>query len=198
MKARFLVLLLTLATLTGQKAFAQSFPLKAGTFSSTVTGSLAVCLNPTTFALEACTTKGVLVAPITVLVVGSNVSDAKGNACSSVVETDSDFPVDASPPLVTMNEHSVSKLTTYDPNTGVGDGTSITYIGGQCKGALFDSTGATVASTGTFHVVVSENGNRVDAIQVTRRLFAVRSQPVADHGHSLNQSREGQRDLPLS
>jgi len=164
MKARFLVLLLTLATLTGQKAFAQSFPLKAGTFSSTVTGSLAVCLNPTTFALEACTTKGVLVAPLTVLSVGRGVGDAKGNACSSVVETDSDFPVDASPPLVTKNEHVVAKLTTYDPTTGVGDGTSTTYTGGQCKGASFDSTGATVASTGTFHDVVSENGNRADLI----------------------------------
>jgi len=129
MKARFLVLLLMLATLTSQKALAQNFPLKARTFSSTVTGSLAICLNPTTFALEACTTKGVLVAPLTVLSVGRGVGDAKGNACSSVVETDSDFPVDASPPLVTKNEHVVAKLTTYDPTTGVGDGTSTTYTG---------------------------------------------------------------------
>jgi hypothetical protein len=164
MKACFLVLLLMLATLTSQKALAQSFPLKAGTFSTTVTGSIAVCLNPTTFVEEACTTKGVFVAPITVLSVGRGVADAQGNACASVVETDSDFPVDASPPLVTKNEHNVTKLTTYDSNTGVGDATGTTYTGGHCNGASFDSTGATVASTSTAHIVVSENGNRVDAI----------------------------------
>jgi len=180
MKARFLVLLLTLATFTGQKALAQSFPLKAGTSSTTTTGSIAICLNPKTFAEEDCTTKGVLAVPITVLSVGRNVSDAKGNSCSSMVETDSAFPVNALPPVITKNEHGVSKLTTYDPSTGVGDGVVTIYIAGHCNGASFDSTGATVASTGTFHVVVSENGNRVDAIQVTRRLFAVHSRPVAD------------------
>ena len=39
-----------------------------------------------------------------------------------------------------------------------------TYTGGHCNGASFDRTGATVASKGTDHLVVSENGNRVDAI----------------------------------
>ena len=81
MKARCLLLLLILVSFTSQKALAQSFPLKAGTFSQTVTGSIAVCLNPTTFAEEACTTRGVLAAPITVLSVGRLVGDAKGNSC---------------------------------------------------------------------------------------------------------------------
>lgn len=164
MKALFAILLVMLAALASQKALAQPFPLKAGTFSTTLTGLLAICLNPTTFVEEACTTKGVIAAPLTVLSVGRIVGDAEGNSCSSVVETDSDFPVDASRPFVTLNEHGVGKLTNYDPNTGVGDGTVTTYTGGHCNGASFDRTGATVASKGTDHLVVSENGNRADAI----------------------------------
>jgi hypothetical protein len=164
MKARCLVLLLMLATFTGQKALAQSFPLKAGSSSITATGSVAVCLNPTTFANEACTTTGVLVVPLTVLSVGRNVSDAEGNTCASVAETDTVFPANAFLPIVTKNEHNVSKLTSYDPNTGVGVGTNTSYIGGHCNGAWFDSAGATKNSTSTFRIVVSENGNRVDGI----------------------------------
>lgn len=119
MKARFVILLVMLAAFASQKALAQPFPLKPGTFSTTLTGSLAICLNPTTFVEEACTTKGVIAGPLTVLSVGRIVGDAEGNSCSSVVETDSDFPVDASPPFVTLNEHGVGKLTNYDANTGV-------------------------------------------------------------------------------
>jgi hypothetical protein len=70
MKSRYAVLLV-MAIFTGlilsQKAIAGDTPsrgdhgqspLGVGQFSSTLQGSLAVCLNPTTFAEESCGTAG--------------------------------------------------------------------------------------------------------------------------------------------
>jgi hypothetical protein len=170
MKARYVVLLIMLAACTSQTALAQStatgvnLPLKAGQFSTTTTGSIAICLNPTTFVEEACTTKGVIAAPLTVVSVGNGTGTAQGTGCESIVETDSDFPVDASPPLVTPNEHIVFKITDYDLTTGAGDDSFTGNVGGHCNGANFVSTGATQVSSGTGHFNVSENGNRVDGL----------------------------------
>jgi hypothetical protein len=65
MNARYTVLLVMLAVFASQKAMAQdtsvSIPLPSGAFSIADTGSPAICLNPTTFAEQACTAKGVLV-----------------------------------------------------------------------------------------------------------------------------------------
>lgn len=47
--------------------------------SSTLQGSLAICLNPSTFAEESCTTSGVLVAPLSVLQNGAVTWDEQGN-----------------------------------------------------------------------------------------------------------------------
>ena len=164
MKARYAVLLVMLAPFASQKALADGIPIRAGTYSVTTTGSIAVCIKPTTpFPEEACTTKGVFVAPVTVLSVGHGTGDAEGG-CQSIVETDSDFPVDASPPLVTPNEHVTYTITDYDPNTGTGDDSFIGYVGGHCNGTSFDKTGATEVSSGTGHFTVSENGNRVDGL----------------------------------
>ena len=51
---------------------------------------------------------------------------------------------------------------TYDPATGVGDAPGKNYTGGTCKGAIFDSTGATLTGSFTIHFVVSDNGKRID------------------------------------
>jgi hypothetical protein len=96
--------------------------------------------------------------------VGNGTGDAQGNFCASIVETDSDFPVDATAPFVTLNEHVVSKVTSYNPHTGTGNNTFIGYTGGHCVGASFDKTGATQVSSGAGHFTVSENGNRVDGL----------------------------------
>jgi len=170
MKARYVVFLIILAACTSQTALAQStgtgvnLPLKAGQFSTTTTGSVAICLNPTTFVEEACTTTGALAVPLTVVSVGNGTGTAQGRGCESIVETDSNFPVDASPPFVAPNEHIVFTITHYDPTTGAGNDSFTGYVGGHCNGANFDSTGATKISSGTGHFNVSENGNRVDGL----------------------------------
>jgi hypothetical protein len=92
--------------------------LPAGNFSSTVQGSLAICLNPSTFAEESCSTSGVLVAPLTALATGAEIFDNEGNACGTYTEVDSNLPPNASPPFVTANEHVASKVLNYDSTSG--------------------------------------------------------------------------------
>ena len=103
MKARYIFLLAIFAAFLSQKALAQdalNLPLKAGQASATLTGSFAVCLNPTTFAEEACTTLHVVSFPLTLVSVGFIIGDAQGNSCQTFTQTLSDFPVDISPPFV--------------------------------------------------------------------------------------------------
>ena len=142
-------------------------PLTAGQFSSTLQGSLALCLNSTSFALESCSISGALVIPLSVLAVGAFTQDSAGNTCAAYTEVDSDLPVNASPPTVTTNEHVSAKVVDYDPTTGMGDGSFTSYTGGACNGSTFDSTGATELSTGTDHFVITKDGNRVDFLFTT-------------------------------
>jgi hypothetical protein len=104
----------------------------------------------------------VLVFPVSVLNKGSDVEDAAGNGCSNQTEVDSALPLNSSPPTVTVNEHVVSKLVDYDPDTGIGDISFVVYVGGSCNGTSLDSTGASQLSSGTANFVVSDNGNRLD------------------------------------
>ncbi|HEV8715900.1 MAG TPA: hypothetical protein VGX03_24115, partial [Candidatus Binatia bacterium] len=101
--------------------------------------------------------------PLSVLVVGAVTGDDKGNLCGTLTETVSDLPVDISPPAVVVF-HNISKVTSYDSTTGTGDASFTNYIGGHCHGARFDSTGATVASTGTSHFAASNRGKRIDYV----------------------------------
>ena len=144
-------------------------PLPAGQFSSTLQGSLAFCLNSTSFAPEACSTDGTLLIPLSILAVGAFTQDSAGNVCAAYTEVDSNLPVDASPPTVTANEHVLAKVLNYDSTTGIGDGSFTSYTGGTCNGVTFDSTGASELSTGTDHFVVTKDGNRVDFIFTTLR-----------------------------
>jgi len=141
---------------------AEGISLPTGTFAVRGTGSVAICLD-STFKEQACTTKGV-VDNFTVLQVGTLAADQGGNICQTVVETDSSLPLDTTPPLVTRNNNSVGKVTSYEPKTGTGDVSFTGYSGGTCRGAIFDATGATQTGTGTTHFVASENGKRIDTV----------------------------------
>jgi hypothetical protein len=162
------IILAGFAAIASQNAIAdgeqQGIPLPTGPYSSTLQGSLAICLNPRTFTEESCSTSGVLVVPLSVLDNGAITEDTQGNNCATLTEVDSNLPVDASPPTVTPNEHVVGKVLDYDSATGTGDGSFTTYIGGTCNGATFDSTGATQISSGTDHFVVTDRGKRIDFI----------------------------------
>jgi hypothetical protein len=171
MKARYGVLsviLASFAVVMSQKMVAADdessrIPLPVGKFSITGQGSLAICLNPSNpSSQEACTTSGALVVPLSVLDNGAGALDSSGNACFTFTEVDANLSVDASPPLVTPNEHVVGTMPNYDSTTGTGDGSFTGYVGGKCNGASFDDTGATKLSSGTDHFVVTSGGSRID------------------------------------
>ncbi|MBV8360825.1 MAG: hypothetical protein JO189_23260 [Deltaproteobacteria bacterium] len=164
-------------------------PLRAGKFSATVQGTFAVCLDPTTFALESCSTAGTLVVPLSLLQNGSGTSDGQGNACANYTEVDTTLPPDNLPPHVTTNEHNVAKFIDYDPNTGTGDVSSTGYVGGRCIGARFDSEGATKTARSTAHVVLSNDGNRTDFIvtQLTNPTSSIGSFSIS--GFNLDQTK---------
>jgi hypothetical protein len=136
----------------------------AGGYASTVQGSFAICLNPTTHLEESCTTAGTLVIPLSFLAAGGSTLDGKGNVCNPSTQVVSNFPVDASPPQVSASGVATGKLLNYDPASGTGDESFTVYNGGKCNGATFDSTGATVVSTGTDHFVASGNGKRIEGV----------------------------------
>jgi len=139
------------------------YPYPSGTFSFTNTGLLAVCLNPTTSALEACTTPGVLAEPLSVVEVGSVNYDHQGHGCLSETASEQAFPPGASTMPLNPNQHEVWTITKFDPTNGTGDEKFTVWTGGQCNGPTFDNTGATQTASGTLHFVLSEDGRRLDS-----------------------------------
>ena len=136
----------------------------AGTYTETIQASLFVCFSATPpFPLAKCGSAGATGAPFTALAVGVQTRDAAGNSCTTWTEADTDSPLTVSPPIVYVL-HQTGQTTNYDLTTGAGEGSFTNYFGGKCNGTDFDSTGATVANTGTFHFVVSHHGNRMDAV----------------------------------
>jgi hypothetical protein len=142
----------------------EGIPLRAlaGKYSSTAHGSYALCLDPTNqFAEISCSDKKAVVFPQTEVDVGNGTQDAKGSSCTTYTGTISDQPPDVSPPAVAVF-HIVAKDKGYDPATGSGDGTYTGYSGGNCVGAKFNSSGATIISSGSFHFVAGNDGKRTD------------------------------------
>ena len=136
----------------------------AGTYAATLHGSLALCLeNTPPHAPAACGSPTSIVVPLTLQDVGAQTRDAEGNGCGTITETEANFPLDVSPPAVFV-DHVVTKDTHYDPTLGTGDGDFTSYFGGQCHGATFDRTGATLAATGTYHYAASNRGRRIDVV----------------------------------
>jgi hypothetical protein len=135
----------------------------AGGYASTVQGSIAVCLDPTTSLEESCTTAGALVIRSTSLAVGKITIDNQGILCAEYSQVISNLPVGASPPRVRAVNIDAKTLN-YDPASGTGDWPYTSYSGGKCNGATFDSMGATLRGTGTVHFVASGNGKRIDGI----------------------------------
>jgi hypothetical protein len=135
----------------------------AGGYASTVTAALAICLDPTSFVEESCATGGALVVTVTNLAAGELTLDQKGNTCGTYTGASSNLPLDASRPQI-IPFHVAATTINYDPASGTGDWPYTLYSGGKCKGAEFDSTGATVSSTGKVHFVASGHGTRIDGV----------------------------------
>jgi hypothetical protein len=132
-----------------------------GNYADALHGSFALCLN-SSFVEVSCTSTGATVFPQSIVTAG-HVAIGKSGACETGTEIISDLPVDISPPAV-IPFQNVAKPIDYDPKTGTGDSSETTYTGGKCNGAQFDSTGATVISTGTVHFVASDNGKRIEGV----------------------------------
>jgi hypothetical protein len=147
----------------GATAEAQSTisPLN-GRYSLSRTGSLALCYNPTYSAQEACSTSGAVIVPLSDIASGS-ITYASDVGCATDTEVFNSIPPSASPPSLNP-EHVVIKVTHYDATTGIGKGTYTAYLGGSCKGASFDSAGATEEVQGTVQFVVTQGGNQVQLI----------------------------------
>jgi hypothetical protein len=149
----------------GQKATAGgsgNTPIPTGQFSTNVTGSFAICVNPNTFANEPCSTTGALALPYSFTAIGYTIRDKTGG-CHARTAVATPLPPSALPPIVDNQNNIAFTITDYDPTTAIGDLSFIGYDGGRCIGATFDSTGATVIYSGTEHFVVSQSGKRIDA-----------------------------------
>jgi hypothetical protein len=153
-----------LSKVAAQEEAAGVIPISAlrGNYADLLKGSFAVCPTPVTFAEESCKTAGALVFPLSIVTAG-HLTVGKNVACETGTEVVSDLPVDISPAQTTPI-HVAPNLLDYDSKIGTGDFSFTAYTGGTCKGATFDSTGATVLSSGTVHFVASNNGKRVDGV----------------------------------
>jgi hypothetical protein len=156
---------LAVALAAGPKAIAQGqIPLPVGQFSVMLQGPIASCWNFFPGGVpEPCSTSGVVVVPLSVLDLGTLTRDGAGNACSAHIGVLSTLPVGAVPSTVIADYTSIT-VTKYDPVTGTGDESWISYMGGACNGAIFNKTGATQITSGTFHFVVTNDGNRIDSL----------------------------------
>lgn len=170
MNARNLVLLVMLAAsaaMLSQKAIAGSggkISAPTGQFALTSQGTLVICYNSQTEVQESCSTQGAFPYALTKMAVGVETRDAMGASCRTDTAVYSVLPPGVTPPDIASATHTVYKATDYDPATGTGDTSFVEYNGGKCVGASFDNSGATVISTGTPHLAVSENGHRIDIV----------------------------------
>lgn len=133
--------------------------------SSVTAGTVTICFEPGFATTESCSNKGAIGVPFATAGVGSVISDAAGNGCGTSIVTSSVTGDIHSP--IPQNQITVSKITNFDAATGTGDGSIIDYNGGECEGTEFEKKGATELNRGTFHFVISENGNRVDTVVTT-------------------------------
>jgi hypothetical protein len=134
-----------------------------GSYSETGEGSFAACLLPPNYVEVPCSTSGAVPFPFSSAGTGQVTVGPSGSACATSTAVASDLPPDASPPIVAA-VHEVLTVTDYNPTTETGDIASKAYTGGKCKGATFDSTGATLYNNFTYHFVVTDDEHRWDLV----------------------------------
>jgi len=134
----------------------------AGNFAGRGGGFYTACFNGA--ALISCSS----VSPVPTLVPANDSAilhttrDAAGNSCEVITETGG--RLSGAKFFNFQTRTVVSTTTSFDPATGSGTASFSDYHGGSCVGATFDSTGAILTDTGTRSFMVSDSGNRIDAI----------------------------------
>jgi hypothetical protein len=160
----------------------------AGSFAGGGTSNYSVCFNKNFTAVQSCSkTPLAQIVPFVNNSTSQGTSDTKGHSCSEVV--DAGAPLFPGPEPAIVNHYILVGVTTsYNPATGSGDASFKFYIAGPgvtCKGATFVNTAkAPVSYTATEHIVVSENGTRLDAVALTFHTISPVDFIAGDVAHS--------------
>jgi hypothetical protein len=159
----------------------------AGKFETRGSGVYTVCFSESFTTTVDCASAPHQEVPFNATAVAHNIRDAAGNSCG--VTTSTITPTDAqvfgttwpANPNFRANftRTNVSTTTSFDPTTGSGTASVSQYHGGSCVGAAFDSTGAILTGTGTLSFMVSDWGNRIEAIVTS---FSVVTSPFGVAG----------------
>jgi len=137
----------------------------AGTFSSRGSGFETFCFNATFTALADCAlVPQAQRVPFNFASISHFTRDAAGNACFVFTGTNRRALLGASTATSASTTISVATNTSFDPTTGSGTANISNYHGGSCIGAAFDSTGATLITTGTVSYDVADSGDRIEYI----------------------------------
>jgi hypothetical protein len=136
----------------------------AGKFALKSSGSYTICFGASRSTVD-CASSPHQEVPFNMTAVAHYIRDAAGNSCGVTALTIT--PTDARVfhfTRLNFVSTAVSTTTSFDPTTGSGSDNVSQYHGGRCIGAAFDSTGAILTGTGTQSFMVSDSGNRIDAI----------------------------------
>jgi hypothetical protein len=136
----------------------------AGKFALKSSGSYTICFGASRSTVD-CASSPHQEVPFHMTAVAHYIRDAAGNSCGVTALTIT--PTDARVfhfTRLNFVSTAVSTTTSFDPTTGSGSDNVSQYHGGRCIGAAFDSTGAILTGTGTQSFMVSDSGNRIDAI----------------------------------
>ena len=157
----------------------------AGKFAGRGGGFVTICFSPgSVLPLISCSSVSPLAVavPFYENVITHQTRDAAGNSCGVSIESYARV-LGTKNPAGTQMRTNVG-TSSFDPTTGSGTTNFSRYKGGSCIGAAFDSTGATLTSTGTNSFVVSDSGNRIEFIWTSYTSIA----PVPGNGQGVGLS----------
>jgi len=143
----------------------------AGNFAGEGSNNYGICFNSNFTAVQSCSrTPLAQIVPFVDNATNQGTVNTNGGSCSKIVDVSAPrFP--GPQPAEVNNYIAVGVTTSYNPAIGSGNTSFKFYIAGPgvtCQGATFINTAhAPVIFTATNHFVVSERGNRLDAVNLT-------------------------------
>jgi len=143
----------------------------AGSFAGESAANYGVCFNANFTAVQSCSTTPLAqVVPFVDNATSQGTTDTQGNSCGNEFETNAPFFPGPQP---AGQNHFIFVITTTSYNPGTGSGNYLVKLynaksGVFCHGATFvNSAHEPVFVTVTSHFVVSENGKRIDSVNLT-------------------------------
>ena len=134
----------------------------AGKFAGRGSGFFTFCFSAG-LQISCSSASPVSLVPYNETQISQQTRDAAGNGCEAFTRTYAPvFGTKSSANVATP--HRVFTGTSFDPTTGSGTASFNQYRGGNCVGAAFDKTGATLVDTGKVSFVASDSGNRIEFI----------------------------------